>query len=93
MGGEGKVLYFHNNPTVMLMWLTHVNIIRIYAGVASSLLCAFGRGFDGEKKYLVSSIIMKIYPAISAAIGGLHGMDGGREHWMTLPFSEAFQMR
>jgi hypothetical protein len=31
----------------------------------------------GEKTYLGSSIIIKIYPALSLAIGGQDGMDGG----------------
>jgi len=37
----------------------------------------------GEKTYSGSSIIIKIYPALSPAIGGWDGMDGGRGHWMT----------
>ena len=37
----------------------------------------------GEKTYLGSSIIIKIYPALSLAIGGRDGMDGGGGHWMT----------
>ena len=46
--------------------------------------CAHLAGvFDGEKIYLVSSIIMKIYPALSAASWGWHGMDGSRANWMT----------
>ena len=36
----------------------------------------------GEKTYLGSSIIIKIYPTLSLAIGGRDGMDGGG-HWMT----------
>ena len=31
-----------------------------------------------EKMYLGSSIIVKIYPALSLAIGGQDGMDGSR---------------
>jgi hypothetical protein len=42
----------------------------------------------GEKIHLGSSIIIIIYPALSAAIGGRDGMDGGRALWMTLPFWE-----
>jgi hypothetical protein len=42
----------------------------------------------GEKIYLGSSIIIIIYPALSAAIGGQDGMDGGRALWMMLPFWE-----
>jgi len=38
---------------------------------------------DGEKTYSGSSIIIQIYPALSLAIGGRDGMDGGRGHWMT----------
>ena len=37
----------------------------------------------GEKTYSGSSIIIKIYPALSLAIGGWDGMDGDRGHWMT----------
>jgi hypothetical protein len=36
-----------------------------------------------EKTYSGSSIIIKIYPAFSTAIGGRDGMDGGGGHWMT----------
>ena len=42
----------------------------------------------GQKIYLGSSIIIKNYPALSAAMGGQDGMDGSRAHWMTLPFWE-----
>ena len=31
----------------------------------------------GEKPYSGSTIIIKIYPALSLAIGGRDGMDGG----------------
>ena len=37
---------------------------------------------EGEKTYLGSSIIMKIYPAISLVIAGRDGMDGRRRIWM-----------
>ena len=37
----------------------------------------------GEKIYSGSSIIIKIYPALSLAIGGWDRVDGGRGHWMT----------
>ena len=37
----------------------------------------------GEKTYLGSSIIIKIYPTLSLAIGGRDRMDGGGGHWMT----------
>jgi hypothetical protein len=37
----------------------------------------------GEKTYSGSSIIIKIYPALSLAIGGRDGMDGSGGHWMT----------
>jgi hypothetical protein len=37
----------------------------------------------GEKTYSGSSIIIKIYPTLSLAIGGRDGMDGGGGHWMT----------
>jgi hypothetical protein len=33
----------------MIIWLTHVNIIRIYVRSASSLLCAFGGDFGWGK--------------------------------------------
>jgi len=36
-----------------------------------------------EKTYSGSSIIIKIYPALSLAIGGRDGMDCGGGHWMT----------
>ena len=42
----------------------------------------------GEKFYLGSSIIKINYPTLSTAIRGRDGMDGGRAHWMTLPFWE-----
>jgi hypothetical protein len=37
----------------------------------------------GENLYLGSSIIIIIYPALSAAIGGRDGMDCSRHLWMT----------
>jgi len=37
----------------------------------------------GEKTYTGSSILIKIYPTLSLAIGGRDGMDGGGGHWMT----------
>jgi hypothetical protein len=37
----------------------------------------------GVNLYLGSRIIIKIYGALSLAIGGWDGMDGGRGHWMT----------
>jgi hypothetical protein len=37
----------------------------------------------GEKIYSGSSIITKIYRALSLTIGGRDGMDGGGGHWMT----------
>ena len=37
----------------------------------------------GEKTYSGSGIIIKIYPALSLAIGGRDGMDCGGGHWMT----------
>jgi hypothetical protein len=37
----------------------------------------------GEKSYSGSSIIIINYPALSLAIGGRDGMDGGGGHWMT----------
>jgi hypothetical protein len=42
----------------------------------------------GEIIYLGSSILIINYPALSAAIWGQDEMDGGRAHWMTLPFWE-----
>ena len=49
-----------------------------------------------EKIYLVFNISIIIYPALSAAIWGRDGMDGGRAFWMTFPIWEAikyFQMQ
>jgi hypothetical protein len=40
-------------------------------------------GSGGEKTYSGSSILIKIYPALSLAIGGRDSMDGGGGHWMT----------
>ena len=37
----------------------------------------------GEKTYAGSSIIIKIYPALSPSIGGRDGMDAGGALWMT----------
>ena len=42
----------------------------------------------GEKIYLGSSKIIIDYSTLSAVIGGRDGMDGGRAHWITLPFWE-----
>ena len=42
----------------------------------------------GVKIYLGPSILIKIIPPLSAAIGGQDGMDGSRAYWMTLPFWE-----
>jgi hypothetical protein len=39
----------------------------------------------GVKLHLRSTIIIKIYPALSAAIGGRYGMDCSRRVWMTCP--------
>ena len=45
--------------------------------------CLFTAGYNwrvfwgGEKLYSGSTIIIKIYPALSLAIGGRDGMDGG----------------
>ena len=44
----------------------------------------------GENIYLGFNDIIINYPALSAAIGGRDGMDGGRAHWMTLPFREVY---
>jgi hypothetical protein len=46
----------------------------------------------GEIFYLGSSIMIKIYPTLSAAIGGRDGMDGSRAYWMMFPFWETFQI-
>ena len=53
------------------------------AGGAYLLLGAIGGGFRGGKTYSGSSIIIKIYPSLSLAIGGQDGMDGSGGHWMT----------
>ena len=45
----------------------------------------------GEKTYLGSSIILKIYPAVSLAIGGRDGMDGRRRIWMTCSINRTRQ--
>ena len=37
----------------------------------------------GKKKYLVSSILIKIYPTLFTAIGGWDGMDASGAQWMT----------
>ena len=37
----------------------------------------------GEKTYLGSIIVIKIYPALSLAIGRRDGMDGSGVDWMT----------
>jgi hypothetical protein len=37
----------------------------------------------GVNLYTVSIIIIKIYPALSAAVGGRDGMDRSRRLWMT----------
>ena len=47
--------------------------------------------YAAEKIYLVFNILIIIYPALSAAIGGRDGMDGGRAFWMTFPFLEAIK--
>ena len=63
---------------------THVNITRMDAGGAYSLLGAFGGGvLGGGKTHSGSCMIIKIYPALSLAIGGWDGMDGSGGHWMT----------
>ena len=38
---------------------------------------------DGIKWYPAPNIIIIIYPALSAVIGGQDGLDGSRVHWMT----------
>ena len=51
---------------------------------------------DGEKMYLGPSILIKIYPTLSATIRGQDWVDACRAYWMTLPFWEAsniFQIR
>ena len=55
--------------------------------------CAHLAGvLGGEFFYLGSSIMIKIYPTLSAAIGGRDGMDGSRAYWMMFPFWETFQI-
>jgi len=53
------------------------------AGGTYSLLGAFGRGFGWGKNIFRSKIIIKIYPALSLAIGERDGMDASGGHWMT----------
>ena len=45
----------------------------------------------GENIYLGSSILIINYPALSTAIGGRDGVDGGRAYWMMLPFLEGIK--
>ena len=47
------------------------------------LLDAFSGGFEWGKIAFESIIIIKIYPALSVAIGGRDEMDGSRHLWMT----------
>ena len=65
----------------------YVNICKHHQNGCWGRLFAVGcnwQGFrGGEKTYSGSSIIIKIYPALSLAIGGWDGMDGSRGHWMT----------
>ena len=42
----------------------------------------------GENIYLGSRLVILIYPALSATIGGGDGMDADRANWMTLLFWE-----
>jgi len=39
-------------------------------------------GWGDVNTYLGSSLIIKIYPALSLTIGGRDRMDGSRRHWM-----------
>jgi hypothetical protein len=72
----------------MLNWLTYVNIIRIYAWAASHYWAHLAGISVRETLYLGSSIIVIIYPGLSAAIWGRDGMDGSKPNWMTLPEKE-----
>jgi len=40
-------------------------------------------GVSGGETYTGSSILIKIYPTLSLAIGGRDRMDGSGGHWMT----------
>jgi hypothetical protein len=57
-------------------------------GLPPSSWADLARISGGEIIYLGSIILIINYPALSAAISGRDGMDGGRAHWMTLPFRE-----
>ena len=54
----------------------HVKITRIDVGGAYSLWAQWAGVLGEENLYSGSSIIIKIYPALSLAIGGQDGMDG-----------------
>ena len=66
----GVCKYVQTSPELMLRALIHCWVHL--AGVSG-----------GEKMYSGSRIIIKIYPALSLAIAGWGGVDGGGRHWMT----------
>jgi len=70
LGEAGTCKHMQTSPEWMLGALIH-GWVQL-AGVS-------GR----EKTYSGSSIIIKIYPALSLAIGGRDGMDCSGGHWMT----------
>ncbi len=74
-------------------WMTFYFWKSIKIDVAGSgmLLGAFGGDFGWEILYLGSSIFVIIYSALSAAIRGRDGMDGGRAIWMTFYFWKCHQ--
>ena len=60
------------------------SIIKFDAGLASSLLGTFGGGLDRKNIYLGSTVLIKIYPALSPTIRGQDGVDASRCIWMRL---------
>ena len=69
-GRAGICKHMQTSPELMLGALIHC--WAQLAGVSG-----------GEKIYSGSRIIIKIYPALSPAIGGRDGMDAGGALWMT----------
>ena len=69
-GRAGMCKYMQTPPELMLGAPIHVWVHLVEV-------------LGGEKTYSGSTLIIKIYPALSLAIGGRDGMDGGGAHWMT----------
>jgi hypothetical protein len=80
---------------MMILFIKHVILViyrtRQMLGLPAHHWVHLAGISGGEILYLGSSIFVIIYPALSAAIRGRDGMDGGRAFWMTFYFWKCHQ--